>query len=111
MLFGKTKPVDAGQQFPDRALLFVPEPARAEPGVLSTRTVDTGRVPVPEAAASKLLQEAVTRARALVPQRMIEVRISASSLGFQKGDGDPLEWVLQLFARLPPLPVGARPVG
>jgi hypothetical protein len=111
VLFGKARPTGSGQQLPERALLIVPDPTRAEPGVLSTRTVDTGRVPFPEAAASKLLQEAVTRARALLPQRVIEVRTSASSLGFQKGDGDPLEWVLQLFARLPPLPVGARPAG
>lgn len=110
VLFGKARPTEASQQVPERALLLVPDPTRAEPGVLSTRTVDTGRG-APEAAASKLLQEAVTRARALLPQRMIEVRVSASSLGFQKGDGDPLEWVLQLFARLPPLPVGPRPVG
>lgn len=102
---------DTGPQLPERALLFVPDPTRAEPGVLSSRSVETGKVPFPEVAASKLLQEALMRARALVPQRVIEVRISALALGYQKGDGDPLEWVLQLFARLPPLSAGAQPVG
>ena len=112
VLFGKPKAdADAGLQFPHRALLIVPDPARALPGVLSTRTVETGKVSFPELAASKLLQESVTRARALVPQRVVEVRIAASALGHQKGDGDPLEWVLQLFVRLPPLPAGAPPVG
>jgi hypothetical protein len=104
-LFGGTKEsTDAGQQFPDRALLVVPEPGLGDPGVLSTRTVHTGKVPFPGLTAAKLLQEAVTKARALVPERVLEVRTSAAVLGFQEGDGDPLEWVLQLFARLPPTP-------
>jgi hypothetical protein len=104
-LFGGAKDsADAGQQLPDRALLIVPEPGRGEPGVLSTRTVDTGKVLLPGLTAAKLLQEAVTKARALVPDRVLEVRTSAAVLGFHEDDGDPLEWVLQLFARLPPGP-------
>jgi hypothetical protein len=99
---GKTD--SAGQQFPDRALLIVPEPGLGDPGVLSTRTVDTGKVLFPEVAAAKLLQEAVTKARALVPDRVVEVRTSPSVLGYQEDEGDLLEWVLQLFARLPPRP-------
>lgn len=101
---GKADSTGAGQQFPDRALLIVPEPGLGDPGVLSTRTVDTGKVPFPEVAASKLLQEAVLKARALVPDRVVEVRTSPAVLGYQEDEGDPLEWVLQLFARLPPRP-------
>jgi hypothetical protein len=99
---GKADSADAGQQFPDRALLVVPEPGLGEPGVISTRTVDPGKVPFPAMAAAKLLQEAVTKARALVPDRVLEVRTSPVVLGYQDDDGDALEWVLQLFARLPP---------
>jgi hypothetical protein len=100
-LFGG-KAGSAGQQFPDRALLIVPEPGLGDPGVLSTRTVDMGKVLFPEVAAAKLLQEAVMKARALVPDRVVEVRTSPAVLGYQEDEGDPLEWVLQLFARLPP---------
>jgi hypothetical protein len=101
---GKVDSSSSGQQFPDRSLLIVPEPGRGDPGVLSTRTVDTGKVLIPGVTAAKLLQEAVTKARALVPDRVLEVRTSATVLGFHEDDGDPLEWVLQLFARLPPTP-------
>ena len=99
---GKTDSAEAGQQFPDRALLIVPEPGLGDPGVLSTRTVDTSKDRFPGVAASKLLQEAVMKARALVPARVVEVRTSPAVLGYQDEDGDALEWVLQLFARLPP---------
>lgn len=101
---GKADSADAGQQFPDRALLVVPEPGLGDPGVLSTRTVDTSKDRFPGVAASKLLQEALMKARALVPDRVLEVRTSPAVLGYQEDEGDPLEWVLQLFARLPPRP-------
>jgi hypothetical protein len=102
---GKADSADTGQQFPDRALLIVPESGLGDPGVLSTRTVDTGKVLFPGLSAAKLLQEAVMKARALVPDRVLEVRTSPAVLGYQEDEGDPLEWVLQLFARLPPRPV------
>jgi hypothetical protein len=104
-LFSGTKGAPSGgQQFPDRALLFVPEPGRGQPGVLSTRTVDTGNAPMAEVAAAQLLQEAATKARALVRDRVMEVRTTAGALGLEEGDGDPLDRVLQLLAKLPPTP-------
>ncbi|MFL5344717.1 MAG: hypothetical protein ACJ8AT_07980 [Hyalangium sp.] len=97
----------ARDQFPDRALLFVPELGRGEPGVLSTRTVDTGNAPVAGIAAAQLVQEAVTKARALVRDRVMEVRTTAAALGLEEAGGDPLDRALQLLARLPPTPATA----
>jgi hypothetical protein len=108
VLFSGTKAApSAREQFPDRALLIVPEPGRGTPGVLSTRTVEQGGAPAVGVAAAQLLQEAATKARALVRDRVMEVRTTAAALGLDEADGDPLDRVLQLLARLPPAPATA----
>ncbi|WP_224240982.1 hypothetical protein [Hyalangium gracile] len=109
-LFGGTKALASGQQLPDRALLIVPELGRGDPGVLSTRSVAAGSAPVTSVAAAQILQEAVTKCRALLRERVMEVRTTPAALGLEASDGDPLERVLQLLARLPPTPA-AVPLG
>ena len=92
------------QQAPGRAVLFVPEPGRGEPGFLSAQSVDTGNAGMPALAAGQLLQEAVNKARALVKERVMEVRTTSAVLGLEAADGDLLSRALQLLARLPPTP-------
>lgn len=91
-----------GQQLPERALLIIPESGRGEPGVFSTRAIMAGGAAVSGMAAAQLLQEAVTKARELLRDRVLEVRTSASALGLEAADGDPLDRALQLLAKLPP---------
>lgn len=98
-------------RLPERALLFVPEAGQGDCGVLSSRSVAVGSAPVASVAAAQLLQEAVGRARALVPDRVVELRTTAEALGLEEADGDPLERVLQLLARLPPAPAATLGVG
>jgi hypothetical protein len=111
-LFGGTSsPQDGRHQIPARSLLFVPEPGRGEPCVLSSRSVAVGKALLPDLAAARLLQEAVTKARALVRERVMEVRTTAGALGLDPSDGDFQEQALQLLARLPPTPAGAASTG
>jgi hypothetical protein len=104
-LFGGEKDSGSGgQQLPDRALLIIPELGRGEPGVFSTRSILAGGATVSGLGAAHLLQEAVTKARELLRNRVMEVRTSASALGLEVSDGDPMDRALQLLARLPPTP-------
>ena len=98
--------------FPDRALLIVPVPGWSQPGVLSTRSVVTGKVARAHLVAAQRVQEAVVRARALLKDKLLELRTTPTALGVDEAEREPLEWVLQLFARLPPAPAlesAARP--
>lgn len=102
-LFNGTKPPKpSGEQLPDRALIIVPAPGWGDAGVISTRTVTVGNAPSAGVAAAKLLQEAATKVRALVPEKLVELRTTAAALGLEEADGDPLDRALQLLARLPP---------
>jgi hypothetical protein len=102
---------DVHVKLPDRAMLIVPVPGLSEYGVLTSRSVATGAAPVASVAAAKILQECVGWARALVPGKLVEVRTSASALGVEESDGDPLVRVLELLARLPPSPPAALGAG
>jgi hypothetical protein len=114
-LFGGAKAAkSSSEQLPDRALLIVPSPGWGDACVISTRTIATGSVPSAGVAAAKLLQEAAAKIRALVPEKLVEVRTTAAAMGLEEGDGDPLDRVLQLLARLPPTPAAqatGRPPG
>jgi hypothetical protein len=108
---GKKSPPGVHVRLPDRAMLIVPVPGQGDCGVLSSRTVATGDAPVASVAAAQLLQEYVGRARALVPDRVVELRTTALALGVEEADGDPLNRVLELLARLPPDPPATLTAG
>ncbi len=98
-------------RLPERAMLLVPVAGQGDAGVLSSRSVATGNAPVASVAAAQILQESVGRARALVPDKVVELRTTAAALGVEEADGDPLDRVLQLLARLPPDPAAALTAG
>lgn len=99
------------EELPDRALVFVPTPGGwNQPGVLSTRSIEIGESSRPQLAAAQLLQNVSQRLRPLLSDRMIELRTSAARMGVEEDareEGDSLERMLQLLARLPPLPPGS----
>lgn len=107
VLFIKQQAPAEAEKFPERALLIIPKPEQGDPAVFSTRTVETGNVPVPRITAAQLLQEASVQARKLVPEAVVEMRTTPTALGVEEGDGDPLDRVLELLVRLPPAPVGS----
>jgi hypothetical protein len=108
---GKRTPQAGAVRLPERAMLIVPEAGLGDGGVLSSRSVAVGNVRVASVAAAQLIQEAVGRARALVPDRVVELRVTPEALGLEEADGDPLDRVLQLLARLPPAPAAALGTG
>lgn len=101
---GKKVGPDVHVKLPERAVLLVPMPGYGDCGVVSSRTVATGNAPVASVAAAQILQEYVGWARALVPGKLVELRTTPAALGVEDSDGDPLDRVLQLLARLPPTP-------
>ena len=101
---GKTVSQGVHVKLPERAMLIVPVPGYGDCGVLSSRTVATGNAPVASVAAAQILQECVGWARALVPAKLVELRTTTAALGVDDSEGDPLDRVLQLLARLPPSP-------
>jgi hypothetical protein len=94
----------AREEMPERALLLVPASDRGEPGLLSTRSLMAGAEPLSDLTAARVLQEAVTLARAALPGKVVELRASPGMLGMDTDTEDALALALAIFSRLPPDP-------